>query len=317
MQKLRPTSAEAQRLHGIAGGAYGLQLFMIRREQGRLEEMRPVLRLLSAERNAGGIWRPGLVVAYAELGMFAEARAGFDEMAVNRFADLPRDGIRPLVLSFLADTCVRLADRNGAAMLLEQLHDQRGICICAGVTTNAGPADRFRAAMAELSGRHDLADQCIRSASQLARASGSPVWHAHVEHTWAWMAALRGDRAGVAEHFAASRRVAAAIGMGSIPVEPPQAVEPMPIGRAPVGTALPAGLSDREAEVLALLAEGQTNRAIAGNLCISPNTAANHVRAILQKTGTANRTEAAAYAARHGLNTACGNGAHDGLHRGL
>jgi len=36
-------------------------------------------------------------------------------------------------------------------------------------------------------------------------------------------------------------------------------------------------------------------------LSISANTAANHVRAILQKTGTANRAEASTYAARRGL----------------
>ena len=36
---------------------------------------------------------------------------------------------------------------------------------------------------------------------------------------------------------------------------------------------------------------------------ISANTAANHVRAILLKTGCANRTEAAAWAVRHGLVT--------------
>ena len=57
-------------------------------------------------------------------------------------------------------------------------------------------------------------------------------------------------------------------------------------------------LSHREVEVLRLLAVGKGNREIADVLCISLNTVATHVRNILTKTGTANRTEAATYAMR-------------------
>lgn len=59
----------------------------------------------------------------------------------------------------------------------------------------------------------------------------------------------------------------------------------------------------REVEVLRLLAAGKSNREIADALCISLNTVATHVRNILAKIGVANRTEAAAYALRHGLLT--------------
>jgi DNA-binding NarL/FixJ family response regulator len=59
----------------------------------------------------------------------------------------------------------------------------------------------------------------------------------------------------------------------------------------------PDGLTDREVEVLRLLAAGLSNRAIGERLYISTNTAANHVRSILIKTGAANRTQAAMYAA--------------------
>jgi DNA-binding NarL/FixJ family response regulator len=63
----------------------------------------------------------------------------------------------------------------------------------------------------------------------------------------------------------------------------------------------PDALSQREVEVLPLLATGKSNRDIANALYISLNTAAMHVRNLLTKTGTANRTEAAAYALRRGL----------------
>ena len=61
------------------------------------------------------------------------------------------------------------------------------------------------------------------------------------------------------------------------------------------------GLTQREVEVLRLLAAGLSNREIGVQLYISANTAANHVRSILTKTGTTNRTQAARYATNHHL----------------
>lgn len=60
-------------------------------------------------------------------------------------------------------------------------------------------------------------------------------------------------------------------------------------------------LSAREAEVLALLAEGAPNKVIARQLDISVHTAKFHVAAILVKLGAANRTDAIAIAMRQGL----------------
>jgi DNA-binding NarL/FixJ family response regulator len=60
-------------------------------------------------------------------------------------------------------------------------------------------------------------------------------------------------------------------------------------------------LSDREREVIALIARGLTNREIAESLVISEKTARNHVSNILDKLGLSRRSEAAAYAVRHGM----------------
>jgi DNA-binding CsgD family transcriptional regulator len=61
------------------------------------------------------------------------------------------------------------------------------------------------------------------------------------------------------------------------------------------------GLTEREAEVLALLAAGRTNRQIGQELFITPKTASVHVSRILAKLGVAGRGEAAAVAHRLGL----------------
>ena len=60
-------------------------------------------------------------------------------------------------------------------------------------------------------------------------------------------------------------------------------------------------LSDREKEVLALVARGSTNKEIAEKLVISEHTARNHVSRILDKLGLSRRSEAATFAAQHGL----------------
>jgi DNA-binding CsgD family transcriptional regulator len=61
------------------------------------------------------------------------------------------------------------------------------------------------------------------------------------------------------------------------------------------------GLTRRETEMLALVAEGRTNRQIGQALFITPKTASVHVSRILAKLGVAGRGEAAAVAHRLGL----------------
>ena len=65
--------------------------------------------------------------------------------------------------------------------------------------------------------------------------------------------------------------------------------------------AYPDGLTQREIEVLRLIALGKNNREIGEELVISLRTVAHHVTSILTKSSSANRTEAAAYATRQGL----------------
>ena len=70
---------------------------------------------------------------------------------------------------------------------------------------------------------------------------------------------------------------------------------------APKAPAYPDGLTQREVEVLRLVAGGKTDREIAEDLFISARTVTTHVSNILGKIRAANRTEAASYATRNGL----------------
>ena len=71
--------------------------------------------------------------------------------------------------------------------------------------------------------------------------------------------------------------------------------------RSPERPALPVALSDREREILRLLASGCDNATIGRRLFLSPSTVKGHVSRVLDKLGVDNRVQAAAYAIRHRL----------------
>jgi DNA-binding CsgD family transcriptional regulator len=78
-------------------------------------------------------------------------------------------------------------------------------------------------------------------------------------------------------------------------------VSSVPRGRLAATRANPAGLTARQLDVLALLADGLSNADIAARLVISPKTADHHVSAILAKLDVRTRGEAAAVARRLGV----------------
>ena len=65
--------------------------------------------------------------------------------------------------------------------------------------------------------------------------------------------------------------------------------------------ALPAGLSEREAEVLRLVVRGMSNRQIADSLVLSPKTVGHHIESIYAKIGVSTRVGATLFAVQHGL----------------
>jgi HD-GYP domain-containing protein (c-di-GMP phosphodiesterase class II) len=72
-------------------------------------------------------------------------------------------------------------------------------------------------------------------------------------------------------------------------------------GHVPTRRMWPAGLSDREVEVLRLLARGFPNKAIAQSLSVTPKTVEHHVQHIYDKLGVATRAGATLFAAQHDL----------------
>jgi ATP/maltotriose-dependent transcriptional regulator MalT len=283
--------------HPGAAGVYGLQMFAIRRAQGRLGEVAPILELAVKRGDLAGMWHPGLAVLFAEVGRLDDARRLFEQLAVDDFAALPRDALWPATVAFLAEICIAIGDRSGAELLYREMSEFANENLMVAMTICLGPADRLLGGLASVLGRETEAESHFQVAVALAEASESAPWRAEGQYEWARHLKGKGEMQRAADLAHTALDTACDLGMGALAercrtlVTPEIAVEPKP----------PDGLSMREVAVLRLIAAGCSNREIGERLNISGNTAANHVRAILQKTGCSNRAEAVAYAARHGL----------------
>ncbi len=278
-----------------AEGGFGLQMFTIRRAQGRLAEVVPVLQLAAS--NAGGVWAPGLASLLVEVGRADDARVHYERLAGDAFASIARDSLWPAALSFLADVCIALDDIERAPLLYEEMLVYRGQNLMIALTICFGPADRWLGGLAGLMGLAHDAEAHFQVACAMADQSGSPVWCAEAQLDWARFLADR-DPMAAREHAAAALAIADDLGMRSVAAGARELLDRAPAQEV---SPFPNGLSAREVDVLRLVASGCSNREIGEQLTISANTAANHVRSILQKTSCANRAEAAAFAARHDL----------------
>ncbi len=284
-------------------GMYGVQMFSLRREQGRLGELAPLVEHFVRTTPAAATWRPGLAVIYAELGRTKEARAELDQLAADDFGTLPHDALWLMCMTYLADVAAFVGDAARAAILYRLLapYDGRNIVVGPNLACY-GAASRYLGVLAATMQRWDEATAHFEAAIAMNLRQGARPFLAHARYQYAAMLIARGksdDRPRAMALRDAALAEARALGMNALTAKIEQSR--LPEAGAGTGEDYPAGLTKREVEVLRLVASGKSNREIAEKLFVSSNTVANHVRSILTKTGTANRTEAAAFALRAAL----------------
>lgn len=280
-------------------GEYGVQLFGIRREQGRLAELRPVVQVLATSEQGSWAWRPGLVALLVELGMEDEARAELQQLRADDFLGVARD-LSTASLVYLADACSALRDAESAALLYPRLEPLAARTVQIGqLVACYGAADRYLGMLAGVLGDWGVAEAHFEYGLYLNRRMGAHTWTAHTAYEYARMLLTRGravDRPRAAELLADAAEACKQFGLRALQ-DKVHALR----GEGPRPAELPDGLSARELDVLRLVARGHSNREIGKQLFISEHTAANHIRSILRKTGCANRTDAASYAHQRGL----------------
>jgi DNA-binding CsgD family transcriptional regulator/tetratricopeptide (TPR) repeat protein len=277
-----------------ASSVYGIQMFGVRREQGRLAELAPVIRVLAAGDRGGGAWRPGLAAMLAELAMEEQVRGELDRVQAEGLDPL-REGLWLASLTYLADAAGAVAHQGAASLVYPLLAPLAGrnVMIGHGVACY-GAADRYLGMLAATLGDTEDAAGHFEAALHLNRQMGADTWLAHTAYEYGRMLLAHGDSDRGQQLLAEAALLAEAMGMPALLAR----VHAL----APVSSSPPPdGLSIRELDVLRLMARGLSNREIGATLFISEHTAANHVRGILRKTACANRTQATAYAFRRGL----------------
>jgi DNA-binding CsgD family transcriptional regulator/tetratricopeptide (TPR) repeat protein len=271
-------------------GSCAVQTYMIRRETGAVEQVRP---LVTGTERPTEHWAPGLLALYTELRLRDPAARLLHWLLEGQLPRYLDSAQWPCVLAYATEAALALADEPAARTLLPLLQEYAGLNLVAGQFIAVfGSADRYLGGVESMLGS-DRAEPHLAAALDMDTRMSAPVHQA--ESLAALAVHLRRAGAGPRQVTDAAERARAL-------------AEPLGLHRvlraladAPGPSRLPDGLTARETEVLRLLSEGLLNRQIARRLAISENTAANHVRSILAKTGSGNRTQAAMYAAAHGL----------------
>lgn len=278
-----------------AVGHFGLQMFQIHRETGLLDGTR---HLVTGEESISGRWAPALLAMYTALRMAQPARRLLDVLADGDALDRNRRSeYMPTAMAFMVEAALFLDDSATLARLRPLVAEHEGLNLVSDqFIALSGAADRYLGMIDAALGDADPIPR-FDAAAALASRAGFDVdlaltLTARARH----LAQTRGPEApevlGAAER---ARAIAEPIGQRRVL----QALPGHARGPAPRPGA-DSGLTERELEVLRLVCEGATNRDIARRLVISENTAANHVRSILIKTGSPNRTRAASLAVSKG-----------------
>jgi class 3 adenylate cyclase/tetratricopeptide (TPR) repeat protein len=173
-------------------GSYGIQLFGIRREQGRLGELTPLLDLMSAKQQNAWAWRPGYVALLVELGRQEEARAEMSRLRADGFESVARDFSVPSLV-YLTDACWALGDAESAALLYDALRPLEGRMVQIGqLTACYGSADRYLGMLAAVRRDWETAEAHFERALLFNRQVGANTWTAHTAFEYASMLRERG-----------------------------------------------------------------------------------------------------------------------------
>ena len=264
----------------VLGSAY-YQLAEIQRLRGELEEAEESYRRASV---AGRDPEPGM-----SLLRLAQARTNLAVPSIRRALDEAHD---PLARSRLLPACVEVMLETGDVRAARTAADElAGIAAQFDAPYLHAVADDSSGAVLVAEGCPEAALRVLRRAQRVWRELEAPHRAARVRLLIGVACRELGDGASAELEFEAARSVLEELGAGP----------DLERVRRAIGSPTPGGLSRRESEVLTLVAAGKTNRAIATDLFISEKTVARHVSNIFAKLRLSSRSEAAAYAYKHGL----------------
>jgi tetratricopeptide (TPR) repeat protein len=199
-------------------GIFGIHMFTIRWEQGRLGEIAPLVKLVVAQNPESATWRPGLALIYRTLGMRDECKAIFEDLASGSFGFVPQDSLRVATLAYLTEICSFLKDADRAERLYDLLSPyQDRTVVVGGATACYGAVGRYLGMLAMTRSRYEVAEEHFRDALELDSHIEAWPWLAHSQCEYAAMLLKRGgtgDRGRAQSLLGEAANAAQRMGMG-------------------------------------------------------------------------------------------------------
>lgn len=230
---------------------------------------------------------PGMALLRLAEGRLADAGTAVRRMLDESREDATRLAVLPSFVEIMLATGDTDAARAGAEELSKMANEAENPYVTA-------LADHARASVLVADGRHAEALEAARRSCDAWRTLDMPYERARAQAVVATACLALGDRD--AADFELQAAKAAFEDLGAHPDA--ARVADLPRGTSSQGE---TELTERECEVLRLVARGGTNRDIADALVISPHTVARHVQNIFTKLGVSSRAAATAWAYQHGI----------------
>jgi class 3 adenylate cyclase/DNA-binding SARP family transcriptional activator/tetratricopeptide (TPR) repeat protein len=177
---------------------FGAQMLLIRREQGRLDELVQAVEAFADQHPQNAGWRCALAFIYAQLERTAQAREQLFMLAHDDFRDLLRKPFSLTNLSLLSDVVAFLDDMPRARLLYDVLRPYADHSVVMSVLCQ-GSVSRPLGRLATTLGRHDDAELHFEQALTMNSRLRSPIWIAHTQHEYAQML-LRRNHPGDNDH---------------------------------------------------------------------------------------------------------------------
>ncbi|MBT1064016.1 AAA family ATPase [Bowmanella sp. Y26] len=284
-------------------GVYGVQVFTLKRELGQLRQLAPLVEHFVRMTQDNNRWQPGLALIYCELGQTDKARPLLDHIMAGFSQVIPKDGMWATSLVYLSEVCFVLQAKQHASTLYSYLSPLAGTNIAVGINIGClGAADYYLGLLSAAMGEETKAIAHLQNAQVLNGKQGFLTWAIHGQLALATLLLKSADPTMQRKVLGSVKEVydqAVVAGMERAKAMALSLLEQHP--QKVTQTMSEEALSKREIDVLRQVAAGKNNREISQSLFISEHTVAAHMRNILDKSRTTNRTEAVAWANQKGL----------------
>jgi DNA-binding SARP family transcriptional activator/tetratricopeptide (TPR) repeat protein len=200
---------------------HAMQMYMLRREQGRIDELDDIVGdpRVADHRDTYPVWRCLLAHHAAELGEVERANELFEDLAADEFDHVPVNEEWLLAMTFLADVAGFLGDRERGATLYRLLLPYADHVAVGAPELSTGSVSRGLGALATMLSRWEKAERHFEGALALNAKIGARPWVARTQHEYARMLLARrrpADREKAEDLLADSRATARTLGMNGL-----------------------------------------------------------------------------------------------------